>query len=362
MEMKELIELYNEKSNKIQRLLSDYKNIPILIYGNGVLSNCLEEWLKENGITIEGHIVNKDYKQTDDEITIEDVVGIYSQFVVILGVALPQLVEYYTKLFASFEQVQDILYFGDNYPSGEAFLKPFWIEKHERDLQVVFECLEDEVSKKTMMNFLKAKVSGNAKHLNEGNVLKYSGEEYFNEIFPSFGQEIFVDGGAYDGDTYKQFLLSGIDYKKYYAFEPDYKNIEKLKTTVKNDEKTYVCECGLYEKETDLYFSLSGSMSSKIANELNGVKIPVINIDLAAPDATFIKMDIEGAEYAALRGARRTIITNRPKLAICCYHTIDDIWQIPLYIKKICPEYKLFYRLYQKDWCRDLILYGYVEE
>ena len=78
MEMKELIELYNEKSNKIQRLLSDYKNIPILIYGNGVLSNCLEEWLQENGITIEGHIVNKDYKQTDDEITIEDVVGIYS--------------------------------------------------------------------------------------------------------------------------------------------------------------------------------------------------------------------------------------------------------------------------------------------
>ena len=62
-----------------------------------------------------------------------------------------------------------------------------------------------------------------------------------------------------------------------------------------------------------------------------------------------IKMDIEGAEWDALRGARNVIARDRPVLAICVYHTHNDIWRIPLLIHEILPEHHLFLRAYEGD-------------
>lgn len=55
-------------------------------------------------------------------------------------------------------------------------------------------------------------------------------------------------------------------------------------------------------------------------------------------------MDIEGSELKALFGAEEIIKLQKPKLAICVYHKPEHLWEIPLYIKKILPEYKLFFR------------------
>ncbi len=67
-------------------------------------------------------------------------------------------------------------------------------------------------------------------------------------------------------------------------------------------------------------------------------------------DVTFIKMDVEGAEMKALMGAQNIIISKRPKLAICIYHMPpEDFWEIPIYIKSLVPEYKIFIRHYNFD-------------
>jgi len=60
------------------------------------------------------------------------------------------------------------------------------------------------------------------------------------------------------------------------------------------------------------------------------------------PRVDFIKMDIEGAERAALKGAMTTIKKHKPKLAISIYHSLDDLTYIPRLIKSIDPSYKLF--------------------
>jgi hypothetical protein len=60
------------------------------------------------------------------------------------------------------------------------------------------------------------------------------------------------------------------------------------------------------------------------------------------PKVDFLKMDIEGAEFAALNGAANTIRLHRPKLAISLYHSLEDFIRIPLLIKRIVPEYRLY--------------------
>jgi len=59
---------------------------------------------------------------------------------------------------------------------------------------------------------------------------------------------------------------------------------------------------------------------------------------------TFIKMDIEGAEVEAVSGAADIIRSQKPKLAICVYHSKEHIIKIPFLLKKLVPEYKIYLR------------------
>ena len=60
--------------------------------------------------------------------------------------------------------------------------------------------------------------------------------------------------------------------------------------------------------------------------------------------ATFIKMDIEGAEYNALLGAEQMIRQHHPRLAICVYHSLEDYIRIPLLIRSFYHGYQFYFR------------------
>ena len=74
---------------------------------------------------------------------------------------------------------------------------------------------------------------------------------------------------------------------------------------------------------------------------------PSVKIDKYVSDnldkVDLIKMDIEGFEIPALNGAQEVIKTFKPKLAISAYHKPTDHWEIPILIKSIYPEYKIYF-------------------
>ena len=76
---------------------------------------------------------------------------------------------------------------------------------------------------------------------------------------------------------------------------------------------------------------------------------------------SFIKMDIEGAEYDALSGCKQTIERYHPILAICLYHRQEDLWRIPLLIHSVSKKYDLYLRRYS-DECWEQVCYAIPKE
>ena len=192
-------------------------------------------------------------------------------------------------------------------------------------------------------------------------------DQYFvKEIISLRENEVFIDGGAFIGDTIQRFINAakrqGIDKIKYIiAFEPNKDNFNRLNKFFGRRKNCLLINKGLSDKEDCLLFFDHGSSSKLVSNEKEAtLKIDVINID-AVPEcreATFIKMDVEGAEMDALRGAEKTITANKPKLAISIYHSNEDMLRIAEYIHKLIPEYKLYVRHHSSRSTDETVLYA----
>jgi FkbM family methyltransferase len=93
-----------------------------------------------------------------------------------------------------------------------------------------------------------------------------------------------------------------------------------------------------------------------------GAKVQTITLDdyvtkLELQRVDFIKMDIEGAEEAALKGAAHTIRLFRPRLAICLYHRWDDAWRLPAAILATGVDYRFAFKWVQlKDGWEAVLL------
>jgi FkbM family methyltransferase len=135
-----------------------------------------------------------------------------------------------------------------------------------------------------------------------------------------------------------------------HCFELDAANFQGLQSTVSSlpgADKIFLHPEGLWNEPLTISYSVEKSQSTIGAGDARG---QVVRLDDAVGNTrvTFLKMDIEGAELKALEGARETILANKPKLAICVYHHFKDLWEIPLFIKSLVPEYRIFFRHHTK--------------
>lgn len=166
--------------------------------------------------------------------------------------------------------------------------------------------------------------------------------------------DIVFDVGSHLG-TFSRFALNR-GARLVVAFEPESTNITCYKQTFQREieeGRVILVEAAAWETPGTLSFSdakLDNSGTGIVRppeDTCPGAKVPATSIDetvsrLNLDRVDFIKMDIEGAERHALRGARRSLARFGPRLAVCIYHRSDDPAVIPEVVFAARPSYQMF--------------------
>lgn len=185
---------------------------------------------------------------------------------------------------------------------------------------------------------------------------------FLSEFFRLDRNVVLLDGGAYIGDTIEQlFSLLGGPCKKVYAFEPNPETFQKLeKRTAQFGDLIERLPYGLDCRDSTSNFR-NDDAGSRLVDD---GEITVRTVDAGAflreretEPPTFIKLDIEGKEQDVLRSAADFIRDNRPDLAVSIYHRLEDLWEIPLQLHWICPDYQIYIR-HQSNYYTETICYA----
>ena len=224
-------------------------------------------------------------------------------------------------------------------------------------LEEFYENLSDQHSKDSFVAYLMSKTRQDMKYLPP----IFDKIQYFpHGIFELTNNESYFDCGAFVGDTIAEFLkASGGAYNRIWAAEPDGSNYKKLMQYVEDEKLTnvYVVNKGIYGYAGKLPFQEEGSMLSMISEDSdNYIEVDTIDNIAGGNPVSYIKLDVEGAELMALKGAEQTIRKYKPILGISIYHKERDLIDIPKYVKDIVPEYKFYFRVHKK-LAIDTVLY-----
>lgn len=205
---------------------------------------------------------------------------------------------------------------------------------------------------------------------NDASLLELSNEKGENQYFPNDDffklseEEVFVDAGGYVGDTILEFInkVEG-KYKKIYSFEPDEMLLSIIATLIEKQQllDVEVFPYGLYNSSGEMNFWNGSETGSSKISDVGSLKIRTRKLDDIIPDeieVSYIKMDIEGVEREALKGADTIIKKYYPKLAISIYHRADDLWEIPYQIMTDYPDYDLYIRHYREYEATETVCYA----
>lgn len=224
-----------------------------------------------------------------------------------------------------------------------------FLKENSKELKKFYNSLSDYRSKKTFYAIVNNWYNYDFENL--GEVIEKYFPHYFDlDIVPVCQNEVFVDLGAYTGDTIKEFIKTygKESYKKIYAYEITEESMHALK------EDLYAYPRIIYSKKAVMDFVGQGSVltheistsSNRVMNKEEGdLNITTLDEDIKEK-ITMIKMDIEGSEIYALKGSKRHLIEDRPILIISIYHGYEDFLRIWQYINSLEIHYKYYLRYY----------------
>ncbi|MCM1256253.1 MAG: FkbM family methyltransferase [Roseburia sp.] len=348
--------------------VSEIMGEDIYIWGIGALGQFVVEQFKKNGLKVKG-ILTSDTKQIGmnyegipfvslDCLKVEDMI-------VVCSMAYPVIAEklsykgykkyfYYEVLPFLFDEL-DSFYMGFD-GMWETLTK---YRQEVRNLQEIF--AHDEVSQEVLSNVLLYRYTFETAYLDKAFLVSLErGSIYFDRsIVKLSDHEVFVDCGGYTGDTVESFILHSHNrYKKIFLFEPDNAILKTAQENLKGYQNISFFNEGIGKTKSKLFFEEKGSIGGGTVSFQGKTEIIITSLDEAIKDfdPTYIKMDIEGSEMDALRGAVKTVSSCRPKMAISVYHHPYDIVEITEYMQKLLLDYEFYLRHYSRMY-DDTVLY-----
>lgn len=333
----------------------------IVLYGMGDGAEKIKNVLSSIDVQVDDIMASDEFVRGHSFLGIRvkklsEIEALYGEDFIILvsfGTQLPEVMEHIYSIAQRHEL------YAPNVPVvGEGLFTLEYAREHYDEIKKVYSMLADEQSKRVYENVIRYKLSGDISLLRE---VETPREEMF-DLLNVGAEEIYVDLGAYNGDTLVEFLNeTGMKFRKLYAMEPDHKNYTKLKRRLYmiGSALLEAYQCGAWDSETTLQFSMRAGRNSKVASAASArtkeVKMMSVDHMLQGGEATLIKYDVEGSEKQAIDGSRNTIAKFRPKLNVALYHRNEDMFAIPLQLAAI-RKYKMYLRHhpYVPDWDTNL--------
>lgn len=324
-------------------------DLPIIIYGTGKFARAAAETLVTHGVLLFGFVDRPEYYHKGKTVVVEG-----NGYPCFSRSDLAPLPEEYALLY-EFIDAATVAEEMDFFPGAKIygyldgyqphFMERDFFEENQHILEQLAEDLCDAESCDVLKAYLHSRLTGDVIPLGR---LKHDEKYLYDwQLLNLQDHDVFVDGGAFTGDTVKEIedFTQGRTQLEIFAFEPDTHNLMKLlqNSSVEVLGRLHVMPFGLFDKDEKLSFAANGTMGSALNKHGEDV-VSVIALDQhkTFSDVSVIKMDIEGSELAALRGAERLIRKNHPRLAVCIYHRSRDIVDIYQFLQKF--EYRFYLR------------------
>lgn len=246
--------------------------------------------------------------------------------------------------------------------------------------------LDDEFSRFTYFSILNYRLNADPRFLQRCAVghnterPRYNSYLFDRASIELSDDEVFVDGGAFDGDSVEQFLraVNG-RFRHVYSFEPSPDTAARCRERILRLQSQYlpeitsrisVIERGLWDKEARLLFNptqygpreTAMAAHSPLAGHVieagmtqhlyapedenpGSFSIHTVAIDEVCDEpVSLLKLEVEGSELKALEGARQTITRHRPKMAISVYHKPEDLITLPDFVAQTGHGYRMSLR------------------
>lgn len=351
---------------------------PVVLYGTGNGADKILNQLQKRNIPVAGIFASSDFVRnrtfrgfpvetydalrarllgpSDDSSSAPKALGLI--VLICFGTSRPEVLSNIDRIAKECEvYAPDVPVYGANLFDTEFYAA------HRDDLSHVRDMLEDPLSRDTFDAVVQYKLSGKYSLLRtcEAPV------EEASSLLSLSDEAHFLDLGAYTGDTVQLYTSLFPKIRHVTAVEPDARNFRKLQENTRgisdvtciralvsdHDGTAFVDRNkgrGVHEESGDKCFSSDKNGDIKNGESLTATTLVTL---LRKQKADLIKMDVEGNERAAILGGMDVIRKDKPALIVSCYHRSEDLFALPLLLKEIVPEYKIYMRHHPHLLCWD---------
>ncbi len=322
---------------------------PILLYGMGdgadkVLDVCQEKGIKVSGVFASDGFVKKKVFRGFEVTSFSEALEAFPCPVILLSFAtcLDDVLGNIKSIASKYElYCPDVPVFGNGLFDGNFVRNNFHFFKR------VYDLLSDEKSRLNYVNLILGKMTGKINYLFDAETTT---DEAYKSIIKPVSNSHYVDIGAYNGDTIREYLTYAGNYSKITAFEPDIRNYRKLlayaqQAGIPTDSFYNIAAWNKSENLT--FYSRSGRNSASTTSHQNvkSIQIPADKADsyIDSP-VDFINIDAEGSDKQVIDGLRETITRYKPCISCALYHRNEDLFEIPLKLKDMYGDCQIYIR------------------